>query len=1694
MDAGGETITVAKDGSGNYTTIQEAIDNASERDRVWVYEGEYHENIVVDKWIVVRGNYSMETKLIGNGSGDVITVIGDNAGIGYFDISNGSNGVAVRADNVWVYDNNFTGNRNAISLLNVTNCTVRENNLMNNTMGIIFNGSNDSLVYWNILFSNDVGLELRNTSNTWVLYNNFTGHKTAILINGSHTNDIQENYVFNGTTGVDVSNSWYNAIYQGIISGNDRGISIENSSDIRIAILSIMNNEIGLFQDDESYGNFAVQNTIIGNSNYAVQNENTSHFFNATQNWWGVLSGPYHPDANPDGEGDEVSDYVDFSSWDTNDRYVSYVDDDAVGGGNGSIAHPFQTIQEGLDDVLEGGTVYVFNGTYQESVMVEKEVTIIGNGSDTTFLDAASSANGFFLAAHNVTISGFTIIGGDNGVFMDGTNFSSISGLVLESDTYGVEVQNSENCSISSLFISSQSCGLFIENSANISIEDVLTSNNSVGVRISQSQDISLSDGSSFNHSSYGVEAINTDGLTILNWNCSENRYSGIRLQSTSGVIIRQCEINDGGNGIEVYRVQNAIIIDNTFLNASSNCIDMESNNNNNIRIESNLIYGRLTAIFIRGTNVTLTSNTLVGCIIRSDANNFDQAKETMVITNTNTVNGQYVYFRFGASNRVIDYPVGQIILVNCTDMTIREQTFTDIPLPIYISSCNNILIHDINVQNASINGILMEQSTSCTIRDVLCNGTGQYGIVLYKVNESELTDVQCTDFGFGIYVQDAINVTMEQLVCTNNTGHGLYAQEGVNIAILSSDFSNNGNCGLSTSSEDSIISNCNTSFNFQNGIYLYSAYRTRVTQCRVWNNTNEGIEVYSSFDRIDNNSVFNNTLAGIYLRSESDLNFFQNNTIEDNHCWNNGNSGIAVLRNRNNILSRNLCDNNEFNGIHLVYTSNNILRDCIVTLNLGDGLSIAAGAWQNEIWNLTSFNNEWAGVNISDSSQNQIYLSTITDHTTGVNIFDDSRDITIDSCTISDCFDGVYVWTPYTRIRITNSTIVGNYNRGVRVPNPDSSTVKAMDNWWGASTGPYHYELNPIGEGDPISRNIDFGPWLMFPPDYTPPTSHIVSIDPNETVEGETVTMIGDFQIYGPLVEVKWESTIDGDLDWTSPNPFTSGSLSPGRHGILFSVQDSYGLWSEIDTWILTIHPIPVAIIQDISTPFATQGEAITFIGKGAEEQQTSEYEWKSNRDGIISDQASFQTTTLSNGTHIISFRVRDELGFWSQTVTSTITINGLPSARIVLIYPEEASLGNVVQFDGRGSDDGDVVRYAWTSDIDGEFSNGSKDLVYIDTLSAGEHRITLRVQDDSGAWSNAADSSITINELITKDKEDGFNYWIILILIVVGVSVYFILFKGGGSDGELEASNDESEEDIERSDDDNDGSGESSIPRLREVSGGYAREREEEGGEQGEDVEEEVAGGKGKADGYPKEPEDEEADEGEDNEIPSYAPPIISDDVPNDDPDNYEEDHDETPPWMDQAGINYKYLHEAYLEKHPELDNDEPVTITDVEEPVKVTDDGGEANFDDEMNDVDETDFEDGMSDGGETDFDDEMNDVDETDFDDEMNDADDADIGIGEPETDVDGTDTEIDEFDTGMEGTDDDSEDGEITPYFDSEEESPDDDSNTTPPSPPSDPYRTGSCPTCNSEFSYLATAQKWFCQTCKKFVQPVENND
>jgi parallel beta-helix repeat protein len=184
-----------------------------------------------------------------------------------------------------------------------------------------------------------------------------------------------------------------------------------------------------------------------------------------------------------------------------------------------------------------------------------------------------------------------------------------------------------------------------------------------------------------------------------------------------------------------------------------------------------------------------------------------------------------------------------------------------------------------------------------------------------------------------------------------------------------------------------------------------------------------------------------------------------------------------------------------------------------------------------------------------------------------------------------------------------------------------------------------------------------------------------------------------------------------------------------------------------------------PIATILSITPSTATYEDTISFSGSGFDPDgdAITTYNWRSNKDGQLSNKASFNTNSLSVGTHIIYFKVYDGKD-WSAEKTSTIDIqqketqtqNHLPIAVINLITPNPATLGQAVQLQGYATDqEHNIIQWKWTSSIDGII--GSQQNITLTNLSIGTHTIYFQVKNDINQWSNHDTEQLIIQNITT-------------------------------------------------------------------------------------------------------------------------------------------------------------------------------------------------------------------------------------------------------------------------------------------------------------------------------------------------------
>jgi hypothetical protein len=93
--------------------------------------------------------------------------------------------------------------------------------------------------------------------------------------------------------------------------------------------------------------------------------------------------------------------------------YVNVTNESGVE--DGTPAHPYNTIQEGIDHAAQGDRVQVSPGVYKETVLMKDGVNLLGSGAQTTFIDGTGLQNSvvtFSGTRLSPLLRGFTIRSG----------------------------------------------------------------------------------------------------------------------------------------------------------------------------------------------------------------------------------------------------------------------------------------------------------------------------------------------------------------------------------------------------------------------------------------------------------------------------------------------------------------------------------------------------------------------------------------------------------------------------------------------------------------------------------------------------------------------------------------------------------------------------------------------------------------------------------------------------------------------------------------------------------------------------------------------------------------------------------------------------------------------------------------------------------------------------------------------------------------------------------------------------------------------------------------------------------------------------------------------------------------------------------------------------------------------------------
>ena len=344
----GADLIVSQDGNGDYSTIREAIENATEGDTIRVWEGEYNERVVVSKTLTLIGNGSDSTVIDWNGTASLVIINADWVNFTGFGIRGHfiqwASGIEITSDHTMISENSVSNLTKGIILNGAKDTIISHNEVWDIDPGfgyvsdaIYLWGADRNLIANNYLHHAKRGIYVHTYSDDTIILNNTVEHMELNGIqSGQHCVRISNNSCrYCGAYGLTyrsgstmIDNNTFTNNHDGVsISSGDNllfenntcadntndGLTFDSGGNGRYFNNVITNNTRGVNATDRTGRNEFQYNQIYGNSKYGFDKDGPGDI-NATHNWWGDPTGPKHW-SNWEAFGDNVSDNVVFDPW-----------------------------------------------------------------------------------------------------------------------------------------------------------------------------------------------------------------------------------------------------------------------------------------------------------------------------------------------------------------------------------------------------------------------------------------------------------------------------------------------------------------------------------------------------------------------------------------------------------------------------------------------------------------------------------------------------------------------------------------------------------------------------------------------------------------------------------------------------------------------------------------------------------------------------------------------------------------------------------------------------------------------------------------------------------------------------------------------------------------------------------------------------------------------------------------------------------------------------------------------------------------------------------------------------------------------------------------------------------------------------------------------------------------------------------
>ncbi len=487
-------------------------------------------------------------------------------------------------------------------------------------------------------------------------------------------------------------------------------------------------------------------------------------------------------------------------------------------GGNGP--GNYTMIQDAINDSSDGDTIVVYNKTYYEHILVNKQLVLLGVASasgDVPLIDGGDLIT-VSIQADNCSMERFRIQSHrDFGIHIesDGNIIRNCSVLLAVSD---LKLKNSDHNLITQNIFRGNGQGILLQNSSyNIIRNNLVDQHHYHTLCLWQGSSYNLVCNNDLSNSVYWEGICNED-------NCSYNTYLNNTIRNNRDVGIH---IKSSGVGLTIV---NNCLIDNG-ISFESSIPELLS-----YTIENNTLNGK-QLYYLKNQNDIDISN--AGQVILIQCRNGQIQNQTISKVRTG-------FYGFG----------GGICLVNSSSITISGNTISDCtPVGIDVLSSTNVEISS-NILTGNYGGISLEYSKRNSIVDNIIQNGADEGVKLFHSSENSFKQNIISGFKYALYLGSSSSNTILSNQLLNHTKLTLGSISNTLI-------SNTLQGGIELGGPNTLMYNNITQS--QCGIILESGAFIRIIKNTIMNNM-VGLQVeLTIFTLVKKNNFINNTLQASF-------------------------------------------------------------------------------------------------------------------------------------------------------------------------------------------------------------------------------------------------------------------------------------------------------------------------------------------------------------------------------------------------------------------------------------------------------------------------------------------------------------------------------------------------------------------------------------------------------------------------------------------------------------------------------------------------------------------------------------------------------------------------------------------------------------------------------------------------------------